>query len=86
MIFFSKNEATNFDADIVDSNAFKSFKCKVTLLRNTITDGSNGVLRSTTIVVPLKCLSIFRRSLEILLIYCEVELRFIQANFVCSWC
>ena len=44
MGFYSKNEATNFNADIVDDDIFKSFKYKTKLLRNTEANG-----------VPLKC-------------------------------
>ena len=36
--FYSKDEATNFDADI-SNNAFKSFEYKAKLLENTVVDG-----------------------------------------------
>ena len=34
--FYSEDEATNLNADIVNTNAFKSFECKAKLLRNTL--------------------------------------------------
>ena len=33
--FYSKDEATNFDAGISKTNNFKSLKCKAKLLENT---------------------------------------------------
>ena len=59
--FYSKDEATNFNADIANTKTFK-------LLEITVIDGNNSVLRNATIAVPLKCLSNFWRSLEMLLI------------------
>ena len=44
------------------------------MLKNTVADGANGILRNRKIVVPLKNLSNFWRSLEISLINCKVEL------------
>ena len=52
-IFFSKDEATNFDAHIANSNNFKSFKYKAKLLGDTDSDEANRILRSATISVPL---------------------------------
>ena len=37
--FYSKDEATNFNADIGNNNAFKFFEYKVKLLENTVVDG-----------------------------------------------
>ena len=51
--FNSKDEATNFDADIANTDAFKSFKYKAKLLRNTEADGASGILKNTTIAMPL---------------------------------
>ena len=34
--FYSKNQATNFNADVVITIAFKSFQYKAKLLRNTV--------------------------------------------------
>ena len=61
---YSKDEATNFDADIANNNNFKSFEYKVKLLETAVADGPNGILRNTTITVQLKYLSNFWRSLE----------------------
>ena len=43
--FYSKDEATNFNANIKENNAFTSFKYKVKLLRNTEVDGANGIFK-----------------------------------------
>ena len=43
--FYSKDEATNFDADIGNNNAFKSFQFKAKLLESTIADGNNSILK-----------------------------------------
>ena len=60
--FYSKDEATDFNADIVNDNNFKSFKYKAKLLGNTVAqadNAANGILKNATIAVPLKCLSNF---------------------------
>ena len=57
--------------DIANTN-FKSFEYKAKLLQNTEADGANGILKNH---VPLKYLSDFWRSLEMLLINCKVELK-----------
>ena len=72
--FYSKDEATNCNADIVNNDDFKSFKYKAKLIGNTIAKGANGILENATAAVPLKFLSNFWRSLEIPLNNCEVEL------------
>ena len=59
----------------MSDNAFQSFKYKPELLGNKVADGANGILRNTTIAVPLKYLSNFWRSLEMLLINSKVELK-----------
>ena len=51
-LFYSKEEATNLNADIAHSNTFKSFKYKSKLLENTEADGKNGILRNGTISMP----------------------------------
>ena len=51
-----------------------SFKYKANLLGNTEADGTDGILKTATIAVPLKCLSNFWRSLEMLSITCKAEL------------
>ena len=43
---------------------------------NTEADGASGILRNITIVVPLKYVSSFGRFIEMLLINCEVKLKF----------
>ena len=77
--FYSKNEVTNFDADIGNYNSFKSFKYKAKLLGNTVAQSAPnyaiGILKNRTIAVPLKYLSSFWRSLEMPLINCRVELK-----------
>ena len=66
--FYSKDEATNFNADIANTKTFK-------LLEITVMDGNNSILRDAKIAVPLKYLSNFWRSLEMLLINCKIELK-----------
>ena len=56
-------DAINFDAGIANDDAFKSFKYKTKFLGNIVADGANRILIDTTIAVPLKHLSNFRRSL-----------------------
>ena len=42
--FYSKDEAINFNADIVNNNnSFKSFEYKAKLLGNIVADGENGI-------------------------------------------
>ena len=72
--FHSKGEATDFNGDIAITDGFKSFKYKAKLLENTEADGANVVLKNATIVVPLKYLSNFWRSLEMPLINYKIEL------------
>ena len=55
--FYYKDEATIFNNDIVNTDAFKFFKYMTKLLGNTEVDGVNRILRNTTITVPLKHLS-----------------------------
>ena len=46
--FYSKDEATDFNADIVNDNNFKSFKYKAKLLGNTVAqadNAANGILK-----------------------------------------
>ena len=67
--FYSKDQATNFNADFVNTNAFKSFEYKAKLMRNTVAppapNQANGILKNAKIAVPLKYLSNFWGSLEI---------------------
>ena len=57
--FYSKDEANNFNVDIVNTNNFKFFECKTKLLGNTVAHETNGMLRNTTIAAPSKYLSNF---------------------------
>ena len=52
--FYSKDEATNFNANDANPNNFKYFKYKAKLLGNTEADGANGILKNATVVVLLK--------------------------------
>ena len=69
---YSKYEATNFNADIENTDDFESFKYKAKLLGNTdahpASTNSNGILKNATTSVPLKYLSNFWRSREMPLI------------------
>ena len=73
--FYSKGEATNFNADIANTKNFKSFLHKTKLLENTETDVDNGIVKNATIAVPLNYLSSFWRSFEMPLINCEFKLK-----------
>ena len=70
---------TNFNADISNTNDFKSFKYKAKLLENTVAqpapNAANGIIKNATLAVPLKYLSNFWKSLKILTINCKVELK-----------
>ena len=78
LIEYSSNysEATNFNADIANTDNFKHFKCKAKLLGNTVAqlgaNSANAILRNASIAVQLKYLSNFWRSLEMPLINCKV--------------
>ena len=43
--FYSKDEANNFNANIVASNVFKCFKYKAKLLGKAEAAGTNGILK-----------------------------------------
>ena len=79
LLFYSKDEATNFNDDIASTNAFKSFKYKTKLLGNTVVQPNpNQVYRNlenATIVVPFENQSNFWRSLKMPFINCKVELK-----------
>ena len=55
--FNSKDEATNFEADICHNNNFQYFEYKAKLLRNAVAqpapNQANKTLRNATIAVPL---------------------------------
>ena len=73
--FYSKDEASNFDVDIAINGNFKSLKYKAKLLRDTVADGADGILRDTTIGVRLTYLSSFWQSLEIPLIKIQNKIK-----------
>ena len=77
--FNSKDEATDFNANIANTVAFNSFMYKAKLLRETdaqpAPNNDNRILKNATTAVPLKYLSNFWRSLEMPLINCKVELK-----------
>ena len=62
--FYCKDKALNFNADIGNNNAFKSFKCKAKRLKDTFDVRKNEILENAAIAVPLKYLITFWRSLE----------------------
>ena len=70
--FYSKDKASNFNANIANTNSFKSFEDKAKVLVNTVDqpepDNNNKILKYSTILVPLTYLSNSWRSLEISLI------------------
>ena len=57
--FYSKDEGTNFNADIANDNNFKSFEYRAKLLGNTAANRANGILRNETIAVPANYLNNF---------------------------
>ena len=77
--FYSNNEATSFNDDVANTNNFKSFNYKVKFLGNTVAqDAPNqakGILKNTTIAVPLKYLSYFWRSLPLSNYKLELKLK-----------
>ena len=73
--FYSKDEATNFNANIANIDNFKFFKYKAKLLRNTEAqddNATNGILKMQQLLCHL---SNFWRSLEMPLVNCKVKLK-----------
>ena len=70
-----KDEETNFNADIQDTNNLKSFNFTAKLLQNTVEDEANGILKNATIAVLLKYLNNFWRLIEMILNNYKVELK-----------
>ena len=64
--FYSKDEATSFNADIANDNNFRSFKYKTKLLGNSEADRANVIFKNVAVAVPLRYLSNFSRSLKML--------------------
>ena len=73
--FCSKDEATDFNNDIENTNIFTFFMYKANLLGNTEADGANTILRNAAIAVPLKYLSNFWQFLKMPLINCKDEVK-----------
>ena len=73
--FYSKGEATNFDADVGDGNNLKSFSYNAKLITKPVADGNNSTLINAKTAVPLKSLSDFWRLLKMPLINCKVDLK-----------
>ena len=71
-------KATNFNAGIGRNN-IKFFYYKTKLSRDSVAqptpNDNDGILKNATVVVPLKYLSKFWRSLEMPLINCRFELK-----------
>ena len=86
--FYSKNETTNFNADITNTNTFESFKYKAKLVGNAVTQDAlnqaNGILENVLITVPLKYSSNLWRSLEIPSINCKGELKLKWTKYLVS--
>ena len=72
---FKRDEYPDNDAELTINNS-RSFKYKAALLGKTANavNNKNSSVKDAKIVVPLKYLSNFRRSLEMLLINCKVYL------------
>ena len=49
--FYSKDEATNLNAEIEDDNTFKSFRYETKLLENTEADRSNEILNNCCTII-----------------------------------
>ena len=76
------NNAGNSLNVVLDNSA--SFKYKASLLgKADDADGNDRSLKNTKIIVPLKYLSIFFRSLEMPLINCKIHL---ELNWNNVWC
>ena len=74
--FNSKDEATDFNNNIANTDNFKSFRYKTKLLgtaKAQTDNAANGILKNASTAVPLQYLSDFWRSLEMLLIDCKVK-------------
>ena len=72
---FKKDEVPNNNADLTIDNS-QSFRCKAALVGETkdAVSGTNSSVKDAKIVVPLKYLSNYWRSLEMPLINCKVYL------------
>ena len=71
---FRRDEVPDNNVDLIVDNS-QSFKYKIALAWKTVNAaGENSFIKDTKIVVPLKYLSNFWRSLEMPLINCKVHL------------
>ena len=58
----------------VTTNGSTSFEYKLTILGESTAFGTNGILKSVKLIVPLRYLSNFWKSLEMPLINCKIHL------------
>ena len=83
--FYSKDELTDFNNNIANTNDFKSFKYKAKSLGNTEAqpnpNHTNGILKNATVALPLKYLSNFWKSLEMPFINCKIEVKLKWAKY-----
>ena len=83
---FNRDEIVD-NANVTNDDNAPSFKYKASVIDNTET---NGTKKGVKIALPLKYLSNFRRSIEMPLINCKVELslKWIEncVNFSCNCC
>ena len=63
-----QNYAANGNINNITFNDSSSFKCKSQLLKSPTAEDGNAVWKNAQIIVPLKYISSFFRSLELLLI------------------
>ena len=72
---FKRDEQNMNNGNIADvtTDDLSSFKYKLSILRDLVAGGVNGVLKNAKIVVHLKYLSNFFRSLEMPLINCKIH-------------
>ena len=49
--FYTKDEATNFNADIANGNNFESFMYKAELLKSTVAEGNNEILKDAKLLL-----------------------------------
>ena len=76
---FKRDEPPENNDDVSVDNS-SSFKYKSSLLGNMVINNNNGALNGVKIVVPLKYLSKFFRSLEMPLINCKIHLELNWSN------
>ena len=72
---YSKNETTNFNADISDDNAFKSFGYKTRVVGSI--SAANGIVENARIAVLLKYQNNFWKSFKKSLINRKIKLKLV---------